>query len=294
MKGLAPRVSNIFDTVSRLECIKPFVLVGGTALSLQIGHRQSEDLDFMRWKVDRNDKLEIGWNKISKELETIGNLDNVEVLGFDQALFVLNGVKLSFYAAPRKRIPNMQEICIQDNLRVADIKSIGAMKLEIMLRRSRFRDYYDIYSILKEGIDLKEMVSMAIEHSSHRLKEKNLLAMLTSPERYQEEKNFKNLSPKYAVTGDDIKKYIEHKYHNFDLRKQLEVLLAETALIYKAKNGDMMIRASIGESIISKSLTLDEFQNIVGDKRKISELAVKKLSSEALVYLDNSSKELHL
>ena len=50
MIGLAPQTSQLFDAITRLECIKPFVLVGGTALSLHIGCRQSEDLDFMRWK----------------------------------------------------------------------------------------------------------------------------------------------------------------------------------------------------------------------------------------------------
>ncbi|MDD2726703.1 MAG: nucleotidyl transferase AbiEii/AbiGii toxin family protein, partial [Proteiniphilum sp.] len=30
-----------------MECIKPYVLCGGTALAIQIGHRESEDLDFM-------------------------------------------------------------------------------------------------------------------------------------------------------------------------------------------------------------------------------------------------------
>ncbi len=51
MNGLAPKTSELFEAVSRLECIKPFVLVGGTALSLQLNHRQSEDLDFMKWRT---------------------------------------------------------------------------------------------------------------------------------------------------------------------------------------------------------------------------------------------------
>lgn len=41
MRGLAPHTLQVFDAVSRLDCIKPYLLVGGTALSLQIGNRQS-------------------------------------------------------------------------------------------------------------------------------------------------------------------------------------------------------------------------------------------------------------
>ena len=142
MKGLAPNVSNIFNSVSQLACIKPFVLVGGTALSLQLGTRLSEDLDFMRWKTDKNDRLEIDWPEIKKELETIGRIERVDVLGFDHVLFVVDGVKLSFYAAPRKRISTMHEIVIQNNLKAADVVSIRAMKMEMMSRRCRHTEIH--------------------------------------------------------------------------------------------------------------------------------------------------------
>lgn len=45
MNGLAPHTGVIFDGVSRMECIKPYVLVGGTALSF---HLQKKLLVFMR------------------------------------------------------------------------------------------------------------------------------------------------------------------------------------------------------------------------------------------------------
>ena len=45
-QALAPQTGRIIEAISRLECIKPFVLVGGTALSIQLKTRQSEDLDF--------------------------------------------------------------------------------------------------------------------------------------------------------------------------------------------------------------------------------------------------------
>ena len=211
MIGLAPQTSQLFDAITRLECIKPFVLVGGTALSLQIGCRQSEDLDFMRWKQGPHDKLEVGWPNIKEELETIGHIDSENIFGFDHVEFVVSGVKLSFYAAPRRQIPQMQTVVYCNNLRLADIKSIGAMKMETMLRRAKFRDYYDLYTILREGIDIEEMISMALEHSSHRLKRKNLLAMITNGEFYTKDSAFLQLAPIYDVTATDIQEYIKGK-----------------------------------------------------------------------------------
>ena len=65
--ALAPHTGKIIEQISLLECIKPFVLVGGTALSIQLQTRQSENLDFQRWKTGIDDNLDIGWNNIQKE-----------------------------------------------------------------------------------------------------------------------------------------------------------------------------------------------------------------------------------
>lgn len=210
-KSLAPHTGKVFEAISRLECIKPYTLVGGTALSLQIEKRQSEDLDFMKWLTKRGEKPEVAWSTIKKELESIGEIREYEVGSFDFASLNFEGVTLSFYAAPRKAIPSMQRIPYLNNLYIADMESIGAMKMEAMLRRSKFRDYYDIYSILKEGKDLKKMIDAALEHSEHKLRTRGLLAMLTNGSRFIKEKGFEELLPVYDVTPYDIQEYIKQK-----------------------------------------------------------------------------------
>ena len=78
-----------------------------------------------------------------------------------------------------------------------------------MLRRSNFRDYYDIYSILKSGISINELISLALSYSGHRLKSKNLLAMLTNGNRFTRDAHFEQLAPVYAVTAQEIEDYIK-------------------------------------------------------------------------------------
>ena len=210
-KSLAPHTGKVFEIISRLECIKPYTLVGGTALSLQIEKRQSEDLDFMKWLTKRNEKPEVDWPAIKKELESVGEIREYEVGSFDFVSFNFEGVKLSFYAAPRKAIPSMQRIPYLNNMFIADMESIGAMKMEAMLRRSKFRDYYDIYSILKEGKDIQKMIDAALEHSSHKLRTRGLLAMLTNGSYFVKEKGFEELLPVYDVSPYDIQEYIKQK-----------------------------------------------------------------------------------
>ncbi|MBR1520749.1 MAG: nucleotidyl transferase AbiEii/AbiGii toxin family protein [Bacteroidaceae bacterium] len=206
---LAPQTGKIIHSISQLECIKPFVLVGGTALSIQLNTRQSEDLDFMRWKEGKDDTLDIGWPNLQRQLETVGQVEYVQVAGFDQVLFIVEGVKISFYAAPRKRIPTMKEIPYLNNIRLADVESIGVMKMEAMMRRSKFRDYYDIYSILKSGVDIHRLIPLALAHSGHKLKSKGLLAMLTNGELFRKDEQFRHLMPIYDVNALDIEAYIK-------------------------------------------------------------------------------------
>lgn len=205
----APHTGRLIEAVSLLDCIKPFVLVGGTALSIQLKTRQSEDLDFMRWQQGKDDTLDIGWPSIQHELETVGTVEDVQVAGFDQVLFVVDGVKISFYAAPRKRIATMREVPYLNNIRLADVESIGVMKMEAMMRRSKFRDYYDIYSILKSGVDIHRLIPLALEHSGHKLKTKGLMAMLTNSDLFRRDEHFVQLQPLYDVSAMDIEDYIK-------------------------------------------------------------------------------------
>jgi predicted nucleotidyltransferase component of viral defense system len=213
MMALAPHTSKIFEQVCKLKCINNYYLVGGTALALQLQHRLSEDLDFMSWITHKNQKPEVDWVKIEKELSEIGSIDAREIWDFDHVEFVVSGVKVSFYASS-KYTPVTASIPFKDNLHLSDIMAIGAMKMEVMMRRSNFRDYYDIYSILINGYDLKEIITKATVYSGHLLSTKNLLAMLVDSKRFYTDSNFPQLQPKYKVTASEIEEYIKMQIRN--------------------------------------------------------------------------------
>lgn len=207
MIALAPHTSLIFERVTNLECIKPYLLVGGTALSLQLETRQSEDLDFMRWRVSKSDRMEVEWRQIEHELSTIGEVQAMNLMDIDHVEFIVSGVKLSFYACDRYS-PVVSPIVYRNNLCLADIEAIGAMKMEVMLRRSNFRDYYDIYSILKSGVDIYALIKKATAYSRHQLKTKNLLAILTNGSRFRRDSMFNQLQPIYEVNAYEIELYL--------------------------------------------------------------------------------------
>ena len=208
MKGLAKHTEAIIEDVSQLDCIRPYLLVGGTALSLQIDCRLSENLDFMSWRTSKSEKREVDWPKIKEELSTVGIVEKVDILDIDHVEFVVSGVKLSFYANPNYS-PVTQPVPFIGNIILADPLSIGAMKMEVMLRRSKFRDYYDIYCLIQKGLSINEMISKVLKYSGHRLKTKNLIAMLTNSSRFVKDRNFEYLMPRYDVTSEDIEACIK-------------------------------------------------------------------------------------
>lgn len=193
-----------------MECIKPYILCGGTALAMQIGHRKSEDLDFMMWRISKTEKPEVNWNLIEKELtEKIGPIENFNMLGFDQVEFRVKGVKFSFFVSENYS-PISNPVDYMGNIRLADIESIMAMKMEVMLRRMKFRDYYDIYSIIKEGYSINDGIEKALKYSRFRLSKKNLVAMLLSG-KFVPDENFSTLEPKYDIDKEGIRNYILQK-----------------------------------------------------------------------------------
>jgi predicted nucleotidyltransferase component of viral defense system len=210
MQGLAEHTNKLFDAISKLNCIKNYTLIRGTALSLQIDKRISEDLDFCKWSANlKNDKPTIDWPAIEKELKSIGNIDSKDILGFDQVNFIVNGVKISFLAKQENLSPVKNTVQILNNIKAADLESLGIIKVEVMLRRSEWRDYYDIYCLLKEGILLKAMVIGAGNYSNHTLKTRDALNFLSDGNKYKKEQDFNLLKPFYDIDSKAIEELIK-------------------------------------------------------------------------------------
>jgi hypothetical protein len=72
MQGLTENTNRIFEALSKLNSIDGYILIGGTALSVQIGKRLSDDLDFCKWSTNlKTDKPTVDWPMIERELITL-------------------------------------------------------------------------------------------------------------------------------------------------------------------------------------------------------------------------------
>ena len=134
-----------------LPAFNQFNLVGGTALSLQIGHRISIDLDLFS-NQDFNNAT------IINALEPLGELtvlvDNPPFLQMR-----LDDVKLDFLKYPYPFIQNYTEI---EGVRLVSIQDIGTMKLNAVARRGAKKDFFDLVELLNH-FPLEEMIEFFSE-----------------------------------------------------------------------------------------------------------------------------------
>lgn len=114
-------------------------LVGGTALALQYGHRNSVDLDFFGTLDDEVLNLHEVLNSIGR-YEVIKETAHIRV-------YILEGVKIDF--VDYSQYPWIDAPVMEDGLRLASPRDIAAMKINAIEGRGSRKDFIDIYFLLQ-------------------------------------------------------------------------------------------------------------------------------------------------
>lgn len=131
--------------------LKGFILGGGTALALQVNHRKSYDFDFFSYSPIAKNLLE----RIS-QIIAIANIavDSPSELTF----FTENNIKVTFLHYPFKDIS--QPVIVNNNLQLFSIADIAIKKAYTIGRRGEYRDYFDLYTIIKNNyMDLSTLIT---------------------------------------------------------------------------------------------------------------------------------------
>ncbi|MBD3300522.1 MAG: hypothetical protein GF347_04170 [Candidatus Moranbacteria bacterium] len=122
---------------------KDFYLGGGTALALQIGHRDSVDFDFFS-------KKDIDTQKLFQMIKDVfKNFEINKIQEEENTLTVIIGenVKLSFFTL---KVDLIEDFVSDENLKLASVLDIALMKLNAITSRATSKDYIDLYFILKK------------------------------------------------------------------------------------------------------------------------------------------------
>jgi hypothetical protein len=131
-----------------------FVLYGGTAIALHLGHRQSEDFDFFRHEPLDHDREEL---KQAFPFVTDANVVQDELETFVVSTITpLGPVKVSFFGGLRFGRIKPPLLTTDKSLLVASLDDLLATKLKAILGRAEAKDYVDIAALLRAGILLPQ------------------------------------------------------------------------------------------------------------------------------------------
>lgn len=126
-----------------------FGLVGGTAIALYIGHRESIDYDLLSLKPFNNTEI---INKISEN----NTITNTLVNQAGEFTSIIDGVKFTFFHFPFI-IPFNESF--ENVIRLPDLLTLTAMKAFALGQRAKWKDYVDMYFILEKYYKLEEIMA---------------------------------------------------------------------------------------------------------------------------------------
>jgi hypothetical protein len=133
-----------------------FVLYGGTAIALRLGHRQSVDFDFFSTNSFTIEQLEaecpilVGTERLQAQPNTLTVLLHAEA-----------AVKLSFFGGLEMGRVGDPQLTSDGVLQVASLLDLAATKLKVIQERAEKKDYLDLAELIEAGIKLSESLGAA-------------------------------------------------------------------------------------------------------------------------------------
>jgi Nucleotidyl transferase AbiEii toxin, Type IV TA system len=139
-----------------VEVPRQFVLYGGTAIALRLGHRASVDFDFFT-----NDPID---HHALEAMELVREAVTIQLGPSERTVIVERGdgpVKLSFFGAlPFGRVGEPEETA-DGVLSIASLRDLAATKIKALLQRVEAKDYNDVAALLSSGLDLADILGAA-------------------------------------------------------------------------------------------------------------------------------------
>jgi hypothetical protein len=154
-----------------------FVLYGGTAIALRLGHRESVDFDFFSEKPFSYQEL-VQAMPILEKAVVLQDEPKTLTLGLDMNIPGENQVKVSFFTVETGRVHN-PEWTSDGVLLVASMKDLMAHKLKVVLQRLEKKDYLDVHALLASGYTLEDAIAGARAMYSRAFQPSEALKALT-------------------------------------------------------------------------------------------------------------------
>ena len=170
----------LWDSLKKIMSINEFNcfrLVGGTSLSLQLGHRESVDIDLFTDAEYGSLDFAILENRLKSIFPHIESMET-DIIGMGKSFYVGNDkdnlIKLDVFYTDAFVFP-MLEV---ESIRLASIEEIVAMKLEVIGQGGRKKDFWDLHELL-EYFSIDEMIEFYAKRYPFNFTRDKIIQQLT-------------------------------------------------------------------------------------------------------------------
>ena len=203
---VSPTTLGLIESLQADEMLQGFLLVGGTALSLQIGHRISIDIDlFTQDEFNTRELLEYLEQTYAFQMQYMHK---------NTLKGIIKGV---FVDLIRHNYKLLDKPVNELKIRMASIKDIAAMKLNaIDGNGTRIKDFIDIYFLLKQN-SFGELV----DFYNTKYESRNDFHIIKSLSYFNDiiVEDWPNMYLEKNLTLDDIKNHILNKRDEYIAEK---------------------------------------------------------------------------
>jgi len=156
---ISPILKEILEQLMSETVFVPFRLVGGTNLSLRYGHRKSVDIGLFTDAEYGSLDFESFENWLQSHFEYYVCPDKTSIVGFGRSYYIGSSADESIKLDLMYTDPFLEPAEVIDGIRLASVQDIIAMKMNVVSRGGRKKDFWDLHLLLNK-YSLAEMFSI--------------------------------------------------------------------------------------------------------------------------------------
>ncbi|MBV4359244.1 nucleotidyl transferase AbiEii/AbiGii toxin family protein [Pinibacter aurantiacus] len=174
-----PALRESLNVLMQNSALAQFRLVGGTALSLHLGHRMSIDIDLFTDSAYGSIDYSLIENFLRNTFPFF-QTNGTGLIGMGCSYLIgsnaSNAIKLDVYYTNDNF---MRQVELHDGIRLASVEEIAAMKMDVILRGGRKKDFWDIHEILNHH-SLQQLIHLHKERHEYLHDEVKLISQLNN------------------------------------------------------------------------------------------------------------------
>lgn len=160
---VTPLLKKILLELMQEPIFEPFFLVGGTSLSLRFGHRESADIDLFTNAPYGSLDFELFEKFFQANYVYYDRIDKTGIVGFGRSYYIGESEDINIKVDLFYHDEIIDPCDVIDGIRIASLADVTAMKVDVIARGGRKKDFWDLH-------ELKEIYSIAKMLELHKLR----------------------------------------------------------------------------------------------------------------------------